>query len=56
VSERFALLESAEEIQFAWDQATAGTFFDMNGRTMLNVEVFLSLNRLVMFLAEVTFK
>lgn len=40
MSKKFALLESAEEIVFVWDQATAVTFFDMNGRTMLNVDFF----------------
>ena len=39
-SEKFALLESAEEVQFVQDQAAAVTFFDVNGRTMLNVEGF----------------
>lgn len=37
MSERYALLESADEIQFVWDQATVVTVFEMNGTTMLNV-------------------
>lgn len=39
MSERFALLEGAERI-VRGDQATAVTFFDMKGRSMLNVELF----------------